>query len=186
MTRALIVVDVQNDFSHPDGSLYCAGGEEIIPVINKLQKNYGRVVYTQDWHPEQTSHFDQWPDHCVAGQWGSNLHDGLDVRPTGNLVRKGTGANEDGYSAFSVATLDASGEQKGVTTTLLHYVLTEGGVTDVDVVGIALDVCVKATALDAVNLGYRTTIFTDATVPVTPEGGADAVAEMIEWGVKVV
>ena len=104
---ALIVVDVQNDFADPNGGLYVQGGETVIPFINDViaaaEDGGALIVYTQDWHPPSTPHFEKdggiWPVHCVAESWGADLHSGLDV--VGPTVRKGTGG-EDGYSGFTV------------------------------------------------------------------------------------
>ncbi|HEY3265089.1 MAG TPA: isochorismatase family protein, partial [Actinomycetota bacterium] len=105
---ALLVVDVQNDFADPSGSLSVAGGEEVLePLdaeIRAAEKGHALVVYTQDWHPEHTPHFRQdggiWPVHCVGGSWGAELHPGLRMVP-GEVIHKGEDGR-DGYSAFSV------------------------------------------------------------------------------------
>jgi len=147
---ALVVVDVQNDFAHPEGSLYVPGGEEVVPLIGELVERAlaagATVVYTQDWHAPETPHFEEWggrwPVHCVRGTWGAELHPDLPVE--GPVVRKGTGP-EDGYSGFTVQDL-STGERQA---TDLRAVLEERGVERVVVVGLARDVCVAATALDA-------------------------------------
>jgi nicotinamidase/pyrazinamidase len=186
---ALVVVDVQNDFADPSGALYVAGGETTIPEINRLvaaaRQAGAVVVYTQDWHPEQTPHFEPfggtWPVHCVRGTWGAELHPDLDV--DGPVVRKGTGG-EDGYSGFYARDVE-TGEDKA---TDLHRLLADRGARRVVVVGLAEDVCVKATALDARRLGYETTVLRDATRPVEVRpGDADrARAELAEAGVALV
>lgn len=183
---ALVVVDVQNDFADPRGGLYVQGGDEIVPVVNDLIRSARSagavVVYTQDWHPETTPHFEKdggvWPVHCVANTWGAELHPELDV--DGPVVRKGTGG-EDGYSGFTARDV-TTGEDK---PTDLRTVLAERDVTDVVVVGLAQDVCVKATVLDAVDLGYRTTVPIVATRPVDPADGQLAVDTMREAGAHV-
>src|SRR5436189_4146883 len=104
---ALLVVDVQNDFADPKGSLYVRGGEDVVPVadreIDAAQRVGATVAYTQDWHPPDTPHFAKdggvWPVHCVRDTWGAELHPGLTV--VADPVRKGTGG-EDGYSGFSM------------------------------------------------------------------------------------
>ena len=106
---ALVVVDLQNDFAHPDGSLYVAGGEEVVPVVADLVRRAlaagATVVYTQDWHPPDTPHFadrgGRWPAHCVRGTWGAELHPALEVPEGTAIIRKGTNG-EDGYSAFTM------------------------------------------------------------------------------------
>jgi len=163
-STALIVTDVQNDFADPRGSLYVDGGEEIIPVVNDLvaaaRESGAVVVYTQDWHPPATPHFDteggMWPVHCVQGTWGAELHPDLEV--AGPVVRKGSGG-EDGYSGFAVRDVGTGSEQP----TELDAILREHGVRGVVVVGLAEDVCVRATALDARRLGYDTMVLREAT-----------------------
>lgn len=174
---ALVVVDVQNDFADPRGGLYVAGGEQIVPVVNGLvaaARAAGAVVaYTQDWHPPQTPHFAAyggvWPQHCVRGSWGAELHPGLDV--AGPVVRKGTGG-EDGYSGFTVRHVPTGRE----LPTDLDEILRSHAVTRVVVVGLARDVCVKDTALDARRRGYETTVLLAATRPVNLSPGDDRAA----------
>lgn len=185
---ALVVVDVQNDFADPDGSLFVAGGDRIVPTINDLvdaaREAGALVVYTQDWHPPTTPHFETgggvWPVHCVAGTWGAELHPDLAV--DGPRIRKGTGG-EDGYSGFSMRRLE-SGEDR---PTGLHQLLQDHHIAKVVVVGLALDVCVKATALEAVGLGYGTTVLADASRPVELEAGDGrrAIDELRRAGVVV-
>ena len=185
---ALIVVDMQNDFADPEGSLYVAGGEEVVPIVNReieaALEAGAFVVYTQDWHPESTPHFAKdggiWPVHCVGGTWGAELHP--ELRVAGPAVRKGTGG-EDGYSGFSVRDPE-SGEESG---TGLAEMLAERGVERVVVVGLALDYCVKATALDAAAAGLPTTVLSGATRAVNLEPGDDdrALQELAAAGVTL-
>lgn len=189
-TTALLIVDVQNDFADPSGSLYVPGGEEVIPFINEQAHNAveagALVVYTQDWHPEETPHFKKfggvWPVHCVSGTEGAELHPGLDVVEGALRIKKGTGG-EDGYSAFSLRDPETGAE----SSTGLRDQLQEARVERVAVVGLALDYCVKETALDAARKGLRTTLLADGSLPVNMEhgDGARAVADMVEAGVKV-
>lgn len=186
---SLVVVDVQNDFANPSGGLYVNGGEEVVPVVNRLiaeAKAAGAlVVYTQDWHPPHTPHFAQdggrWPVHCVAGSWGAAFHP--DLRVEGPVIRKGEG-EADGYSAFTIRH-----PRTGATTpTGLQELLEQHGVERVVVVGLALDVCVKETVLDARRLGYPTAVVVAATRPVgpSPHDVATATAEMVRAGAQVV
>jgi nicotinamidase/pyrazinamidase len=187
-TTALIVVDVQNDFADPKGSLSVAGGPESIPFINEqieAAMNAGAtVIYTRDWHPEHTPHFAQdggiWPVHCVGDTWGSEFHPGLAV--SGPEVKKGVGG-EDGYSGFTVR----DPETGTPTPTTLENTLRELGITAVAVVGLATDYCVKETALDAARLGFATTTLADGIRPVnlSPGDGARAIAEMVRSGVGI-
>jgi nicotinamidase/pyrazinamidase len=185
---ALVVVDVQNDFADPAGSLYVEGGEAVIPVVNdevRAAREAGAtVVYTQDWHPPVTPHFAKdggtWPVHCVAETWGAELHPDLAV--AGERVRKGTGG-EDGYSGFTMAD-PVNGEK---ASTGLAELLGARHVAKLVVVGLATDYCVKATALDGLGLGYPTTVVGAAVRPVElePGDGDRALTEMREAGVVI-
>jgi nicotinamidase/pyrazinamidase len=185
---ALVVVDVQNDFADPDGNLYVKDSAAAIEAVNeavKAAKAAGAiVVYTQDWHPPDTPHFAKdggtWPVHCVAGTWGAELHPDLIV--DGERVRKGTGG-EDGYSGFTMAD-----PQTGATSsTGLAELLHERDAETVVVVGLATDYCVKATALDARQLGFPATVITAGVRPVDlePGDGERALDEMREAGVAL-
>lgn len=171
---ALIVVDVQNDFADSKGSLYVRGGEQVVARVNReieeALSRGGLVVYTQDWHPESTPHFDTqgglWPVHCVMGTWGSELHPDLDVR--GEVVRKGSGG-EDGYSGFTMRHPELGDEK----ATELGDLLRAEGIERVVVAGLATDYCVKETALDALRLGFDTIVLEDAVAAVNLEPGDD-------------
>ena len=185
---ALVVVDVQNDFVDRRGSLYVAGGEEVVPLVNALVRaavaTGALVAYSQDWHPPDTPHFAKdggtWPVHCVAGTWGAELAPGLEV--TGQVVRKGTGG-EDGYSAFTVRD-PSSGDAR---PTGLEALLRERGVRSLVVAGLATDYCVKETALDALRLGFEVTVPTGLVraVDVTAGDGERALAAMVEAGAQL-
>jgi nicotinamidase/pyrazinamidase len=187
---ALIVVDVQNDFADPAGGLSVAGGNRIIDAVNhevdSARAAGGRVVATQDWHPEHTAHFARdggvWPVHCVAGTWGADLHPALTLPDDTPRVCKGANG-EDGYSGFTMRD-PVSGE---TIPTELEAMLRDGGIASVVVVGLATDYCVKATALDAVRLGFRTTVLTDAVaaVDLQPGDGDAALNELREAGANV-
>jgi nicotinamidase/pyrazinamidase len=189
---ALVVVDVQNDFADPDGSLYVRGGEDICATINAEIRAAvaagSPVIYTQDWHPSVTPHFEKdggiWPVHCVHGTWGAQFHRGLVVLPDAPIVHKGSGG-EDGYSAFSVRD-PVSGD---VSRTILGELLDERNVDAIVIAGLATDYCVKETALDAIELGYRPSVLVDAVRAVDREPGdatraletlADAGVELVE------
>jgi nicotinamidase/pyrazinamidase len=177
-STALVVADVQNDFADPSGSLFVSGGEQVVEAVNReveaARAAGAFVVYTQDWHPPRTPHFvtdgGPWPVHCVGDTWGAELHPRLAV--AGPSVRKGTGG-EDGYSGFTMAD-PVTGERD---STGLDRLLDERGVERVVVVGLALDYCVKETALDAVRLGYGCTVVRSATAPVEVNEGDGARAE---------
>jgi nicotinamidase/pyrazinamidase len=151
---ALVVVDMQNDFADPAGGLYVMAGEDVVDPVNievaAAQNAGATIVYTQDWHPESTPHFEKdggiWPVHCVGGTWGAELYPNLIVH--GPVVRKGTGG-EDGYSGFSVRD-----PISGATTATQLQSLLPPTVQRLVVVGLAGDYCVKETALDGKLLGY--------------------------------
>ena len=169
---ALVVVDVQNDFADPNGNLYVTGGEDVVPVVNhevgRALESGAAVVYTQDWHPESTPHFEKdggiWPVHCVRETWGAELHSGLKV--AGEIIRKGTGG-EDGYSGFTVRDPQSGNEAE----TGLEDLLRARGIKRVVVAGLATDYCVKATALDSVEKGFKTTVIDDAIRAVDLDEG---------------
>jgi nicotinamidase/pyrazinamidase len=185
---ALVVVDLQNDFADPRGSLYVRGGEEVVAPVNELVRRASGagafVVYTEDWHPESTPHFAKdgglWPVHCVAGTWGAELVPGLVV--AGPAVRTGVGG-EDGYSGFGERDV-ATGETR---PTELAALLGDHGVRRVTVVGLATDYCVKYTALDAVALGFETTVLASCcrAVDLHAGDGAAALEQLAGAGVEV-
>ncbi len=186
-TTALIVVDVQNDFADPAGSLFVEGAQEIIGFVNTQIEDAAEsgavVVRTQDWHPPATPHFKKdgglWPDHCVAESWGAQFHP--DLLHIGTVVRKGVDG-EDGYSGFTVRD-PVSGEER---RTGLNRQLDEQGVTNVVVVGLATDYCVKETAIDAVRLGFTCTVLKDGirAVDIQPGDGDEALSQMKAAGVR--
>jgi nicotinamidase/pyrazinamidase len=192
MTRALIVVDVQNDFVE-GGALAVAGGREVARRISEWLRtdvswDYHPIIASQDWHIDPGSHWsltpdyvDSWPVHCRAESYGSDLVS--DMRrvgvPIDHYLRKGQ--YNAAYSAFD-------GDIRyymGVVT--LHEMLRFYDVSEVDVIGIAYDYCVKSTAIDAVRLGYNTRILTDLTVPVhnTPNSLANLEHNLTVHGVRL-
>ena len=185
---ALIVVDVQNDFADPGGSLYVRGGEEIVPPVNaqidEALAAGALVAYTQDWHPPTTPHFQKdggiWPVHCVAGTWGAELH--ADLHVEGPIVKKGSGG-EDGYSGFSVRD-PRSGE---VDATQLESLLRAAGAERVVIAGLATDYCVVETLLDAVRLGHRAAVLASMirAVDLQPGDGDRAIERMREAGATI-
>jgi nicotinamidase/pyrazinamidase len=175
--EALIVVDVQNDFC-PGGALAVSGGDEVIDPINRMAREHELVVATRDWHPDDHHSFaDQggtWPVHCVAGSDGAALHAELDDEPIAMVFDAGDERHAPGYDKFSETEMEAF--------------LRERGVTRVHVVGLALDYCVKNTALGARSAGFDTLVHLAATRAVNVEPGDDerAIAELREAGVEVV
>jgi len=197
--KVLILVDVQNDFL-PGGALGVPGGNEVVPVANRLQPRFGLVVATQDWHPKGHGSFAStrpgrkpgelaelgglpqvlWPDHCVQGTTGAAFAPGLDMNRVEAIVRKGTDPTIDSYSGFF-----DNGHRKA--TDLGDY-LRGRGATDLYVMGLATDYCVKFTALDARQLGFRTFLVEDGSrgVELAPGDVARAIADMRAVGVQVV
>jgi nicotinamidase/pyrazinamidase len=184
----LVVVDVQNDFADPGGSLYVQGGEQVVPVVNReiqrARQAGATVVYTQDWHPESTPHFEKdggiWPVHCVQGTWGAEFHPELQIE--GEVVRKGSGG-EDGYSGFTVRD-PSSGEEE---PTRLEQLLRDQGARRVVVVGLATDYCVKETAIDAAAKGFETVLLLEAVraVDLEPGDGQRALEDVQRGGVTL-
>lgn len=179
--KALIVVDVQNDFC-PGGSLGVRDGDQVIAPLNRLMKEFlerGEPVFkTRDWHPTQTKHFKAyggtWPVHCVQGTRGSEFHPDLTDDPRITIISKGTDEKADGYSGFD--------------GTDLAQLLRDEGVGEVWVGGLATDYCVKHTVLDALREGFEVKALADAMRPVNedPQDGAEAIEEMRTAGAEIV
>ncbi len=168
MPRALIVIDVQNDFC-PGGALAVGGGDEIVAGINAHMAEFDAVVLTQDWHPAGHSSFASshgaepmsltqmpygpqvlWPDHCIQGSTGAEFHKDLATDPADLIIRKGYNPAIDSYSAFF--------ENDHTTPTGLEGYLRTRGITNLTMVGLALDFCVNYSAVDAAKLGFDVTV----------------------------
>ncbi|WP_309387375.1 nicotinamidase [Cerasicoccus frondis] len=180
-TTALIIIDLNNDFM-PGGVLGAAGADEVLPVINQLaaSEEYALVVATQDWHPADHVSFAQWPPHCVAGTPGAELHPHLDDAHVDVVIRKGFDAHVDSYSGF----YNEHGETNG-----LAELLRARRIEAVDIVGIATDYCVRATAIDAVTkAGFRTRVLLKGCrgVGLKPNDVPAALNAMREAGVVVI
>ena len=199
MERALLQIDVQNDFC-PGGSLAVPEGDRVVPVINRLAPRFARVVATQDWHPPghvsfASSHagaepFQEvdlpgggrqtlWPEHCVAGSRGAELHPGLDSAPISFIVRKGTRVALDSYSAFF--------ENDRKTPTGLSACLRELGIGEIYLTGLATDVCVYYTAMDALRLGFAVRLVEDACRGIDVPAGSlrERLRELSQAGVRI-
>ncbi len=193
--RALLVIDIQNDFT-PGGALAVPQGDAVVPLVNRLAAGFGNVVMSQDWHPAghisfASSHpgekpFDvielpygpqvMWPDHCIQGSHGAEFHPQVDIPHTQLIVRKGGNPLVDSYSAFFEA------DRK--TTTGLAGALREKGIDTVYVAGLALDFCVTWTALDARREGFVTYVVVDACRAIDNDGSLEqALSEMQDAGV---
>lgn len=200
---ALIVVDVQPDFM-PGGALACHEGDAIVPGIDRLLRRrlFRQVVATQDWHPRGhisfasthagKSPFEQiplyghpqtlWPDHCVQGTPGAALHPDIDWSSVDLILRKGSKATVDSYSAFQ----ENHGPDGQRPRTGLAGWLEEHGVSELYAVGLARDVCVLWTVQDALEAGLRAHVIWDLTRPVTPASDEATRARLQEWGVGIV
>jgi len=196
MAEALIVIDVQNDFC-PGGALAVEGGDQVVPILNRLQERFEIVVLTQDWHPADHQSFASnhgaepfstttmpygeqvlWPDHCVQGTKGAEFHADLDTRRAELVIRKGFRAAIDSYSAFF--------ENDRSTVTGLAGYLRERGVEGVALAGLATDFCVAYSALDAVGLGFRARVIEDASRAIDLDGSLTArMREMRDAGVEI-
>lgn len=195
---ALIVVDVQNDFI-PGGALAVAEGDQVVPLINSIQEKFDHIIATQDFHPVDHGSFaanhpgkkpyDQidlfgltqtlWPVHCVQGTEGSAFHAGLEQKRWEAVFQKGKNPEVDSYSGFF------DNARRGATG--LGDYLMDKGIQKVFVCGLALDYCVKFTAMDALSLGFETYLISDATraVNIHPKDGEKAIQEMAESGVVI-
>lgn len=179
MADTLIIVDVQNDFC-PGGSLATERGDAVARGVAKLAADYRTVVATQDWHVDPGAHFsadpdfvDSWPVHCVAGSEGAQMHPALGDAPIEAYFRKG--AYEAAYSGFE-------GDCEGVG---LAQWLRDRGTGAVDIVGIATDHCVRATALDALREGFEVSVLRDYCAPVSEERAAETYAELAQAGARI-
>lgn len=182
---ALLIVDMQVDFC-PGGALPISGGDEIVPRLNAyiglFRKAKRPILASRDWHPEQTAHFvtqgGPWPPHCVQGTEGAAFHPDLALPEDALIVSKGMGRDEDAYSAFQ-----ARDEERRSLVDRLRALQ----VKHLYVGGLALDYCVKASALDASKEGLDATLLIDATraVNLDPHDAELAIEELVRWGVQL-
>lgn len=196
--KALLIVDIQNDFC-PGGALAVPEGDRIIPVVNRLSQEFDAVLQTQDWHPAGHSSFASshsgknpydtielaygtqvlWPDHCVQGTKGAEFHPDLETLRTDVVIRKGFRKSIDSYSTFY------ENDQK--TATGLTGYLKERGITELVVTGLATDFCVKWSVLDGLKEGFAITVVEDAVAGIDIDGSVDAAwSEMTKAGASVV
>ena len=171
MKKALLIVDVQNDFC-PGGALGVKDGDKVVPVINSIIDKFDVVISSQDWHPEDSVHFEHWPPHCIANTHGADFHPDLKSEKINLKLRKGTANKDDGYSAF-----------EATNVSLPHY-LRENNITTLYICGLTTDYCVKASATDSIDEGFHTYVITDAIKPVNVNAGDDkkALDEMYKHG----
>ncbi len=173
--KALLIVDVQNDFC-PGGALPAPGGDKIIPVINNLMNKFPLILASRDMHPPESRHFEKWPVHCVRDTQGAAFHPDLNTLKIQKELHKGTSDKNDGYSAFEATNAD------------LKDFLKKNQVTDVYITGLTTEYCVKNTALDSIRNGFSTFLISDAVSAVEPdsEHEKNALAEMKEAGIKMI
>lgn len=201
MTKALLLIDIQNGFC-PGGNLPVADGDQIVPVANALMKDgcYDLVVASQDWHPANHGSFASqhpgakpfdmgelsgkpqvlWPDHCVQDTSDAEFHPGLDLSAIAHVQKKGENPAVDSYSAFR-------DNDRAALTGLADY-LRQKGVTELDVMGLATDYCVKFSALDAIDMlpGVKVRFIEDGSRGIDPQGVTAAIEEMRAAGVSIV
>jgi nicotinamidase/pyrazinamidase len=195
--KTLIIVDAQNDFM-PGGALEVKSGDRIIPVINEILPHFELVVATQDWHPANHKSFavnhsgktefevielngleqKLWPPHCVQGTKGADFHPTLEIQPVEAIFRKGMDPEIDSYSGFY-----DNGHKK--ITGLSGY-LKERGAVDLYFCGLAADICVYYTLLDALSEGFQATLIEDAAVPLLPEGFDKIREDIISKGGRII
>jgi len=184
MKKALLVVDVQNDFC-PGGALPVPGGDKVVPVLNKYIKLFSQkklpIFFSRDWHPKKTAHFEKfggvWPAHCVQETKGAAFHPKLKIPKEAVILSKGMDPGQDSYSAFQGC--DDNGQS-------FFNLLQISGVQELYVGGLATDYCVKSSVLDALKNGLKVTVLMDAIrgVNLKPDDSADAVKEIVAKGVK--
>lgn len=195
--KALILIDVQNDFM-PGGSLAIANGDAIVPVINQLFHKFELVVATQDWHPANHASFARnhegkkpfdiielfgleqvlWPDHCVQGTKGAEFHPGMETQKIAAIFRKGMNPEIDSYSGFY-----DNGHQQ--STGLAGY-LRDKGAIELYFAGLATDICVYFTIKDALDEGFKAVLIEDASCPLNPEEFVKIRKELQEKGVEII
>ena len=195
--KALILVDIQNDFM-PTGALPVPEGDAIVPIVNTFIDKFPFVVATQDWHPANHGSFatqhpehntfevidlhglDQvlWPEHCIQQSTGAEFHADLNQTSIDAVVQKGSDPKVDSYSGFA--------DNGARIETPLHQLLQSKGITEVYICGLALDYCVQYTAHDALKRGYKTFLITDACRGIQPEGVAQALDSLQEKGAQLI
>jgi nicotinamidase/pyrazinamidase len=195
--KTLIIIDVQNDFMK-GGSLEVPLGNMILPVINKVQRYFDLVVATQDWHPKNhksfaSNHYGKksfdkmvlngvlqtlWPDHCIQGSPGAELHHDIELNRIAAIFRKGMDPEVDSYSGFY-------DNNHKLSTGLAGY-LKEKGTSEINFCGLAADICVYYTILDSLQEGFSATLIEDASQPLYVEKFDDIKCEIAKLGVHII
>lgn len=198
MTSALLLIDMQNDFVLPSGSLSVRGAEEIIPIVNTLRSKFQNVVITQDWHPSDhvsfyTNHPGHKPldvvqigqihqmlfnPHCIAESHGAEICKGIVLDPEDMIIHKGAFSDIDSYSCFF--------DVAKIHSTDAHELLQARGVQKLFVLGVATDFCVKASVIDACKLGYTVYVISDGIRAVDPSAVEASIQEMKENGAIII
>ena len=183
--KALMIVDVQNDFC-PGGALGVQDGNRVVPVLNRYIEKFAQaglpILVTRDWHPPRTTHFNTagglWPPHCVQGSKGAEFHPGLNITSDAIVLSKGMAVDEDSYSGFDAV------DSRGV---VLKDVLRQSGIERIYIGGLATDYCVKETVLDGLRQGFQVVLLQDGIcgVNLQPEDSDQAIDAMIEAGVTI-
>jgi nicotinamidase/pyrazinamidase len=173
--RALLVIDMQNDFM-PGGALAAPEGDQIVERVNQLMQDFELVVASKDYHPEETIHFEKWPKHCVQGTKGAQFHPDLQVSKINQVFYKGTGNADDGYSAFEATNKD------------LKKYLKDRKIKELYLVGLTTEFCVKESAIDAARARFNTFVISDAIAAVRAEedGPEKAMRAMGDAGVRMI
>ena len=194
--KTLILIDVQNDFMS-GGPLEVPMANEIIPVINKMQVRFDLVLATQDWHPKDhksfaSNHFEKnpfekiklhdipqtlWPDHCIQGSEGAELHKDIDANRIAAIFRKGMNPEIDSYSGFY--------DNNHTSGTGLSGYLKEKAITEIHFCGLAADICVYYTILDSILEGFSAVLVEDASRPLYPDKFDDVKCELAKLGVLI-
>ncbi len=182
--KALLVVDVQNDFC-PGGALTVPQGDKIVPVLNKYMMIFSRkkwpIFASRDWHPPKSKHFKKfggpWPEHCIQNTRGARLHPYLRLPRETILLSKGMDPDKDSYSAFQAVDSRRTG---------FFELLKSSGIKELLIGGLATDYCVKSSVLDALKFGFKVKLLIDAIkgVNVKPEDSEKAIEEMVRGGAE--
>ena len=195
--KTLVIIDVQNDFM-PGGPLEVPEGNMIIPVINKIENYFDLIVATQDWHPADhrsfaSNHlykkpFDRvflrgteqilWPDHCIQGSSGAELHKDIETKKIAAIFRKGMNLETDSYSGFY--------DNNHILTTGLAGYLREKGTSEIHFCGLAADICVYYSILDSISEGFSATLVEDASRPLYPDKFDDVKCELAKKGAHII
>jgi nicotinamidase/pyrazinamidase len=195
--KTLVIIDVQNDFL-PGGPLEVPEGNKIIPVINKIENYFDLIVATQDWHPADHRSFASnhmykkpydrvflrgteqilWPDHCIQGSSGAELHKDIETKKIAAIFRKGMDPETDSYSGFY--------DNNHVLTTGLAGYLREKGTSEIHFCGLAADICVYYSILDSISEGFTAILVEDASRPLYPDKFDDVKCELAKLGVRIV